>query len=35
MEKSAERKWGQDKGWIGYRDSVGVLIPGVGKGKVA
>lgn len=35
LEKSAEKKWGQDKEWVKYRDNVGVLIPGIGKGKVA
>lgn len=33
LEKSAEKKWGQDPDWVKYRDEVGVLIPGLGKGK--
>jgi steroid 5-alpha reductase family enzyme len=33
LEKSAEKKWGQDEDWAKYRDDVGVLIPGIGKGK--
>jgi hypothetical protein len=35
LEKSAEKKWGNEADWARYRDSTGVLIPGVGKGKVA
>jgi hypothetical protein len=35
LEKSAEKKWGNEEDWGRYRDSTGVLIPGVGKGKVA
>jgi hypothetical protein len=35
LEKSAEKKWGNEEDWARYRDSTGVLIPGVGKGKVA
>lgn len=35
LEKSAEKKWGNEEDWARYRDSTGVLIPEVGKGKVA
>jgi len=35
LEKSAEKKWGNEEDWGRYRDNTGVLIPGVGKGKVA
>jgi steroid 5-alpha reductase family enzyme len=35
LEKSAEQKWSNEEDWGRYRDSTGVLIPGVGKGKVA
>lgn len=36
LEKSAEKKWGdKDKEWVKYREGTGVLIPGLGKGKVA
>jgi len=35
LEKSAEKKWGNDEDWAKYREEVGVLIPGIGKGKVA
>ena len=35
LEKSAEKKWGKEQDWAKYRDTTGVLIPGIGKGKVA
>ncbi|ORY27628.1 hypothetical protein BCR39DRAFT_537492 [Naematelia encephala] len=34
LEQSAEKKWGDDVAWKKYRDTVGVLIPGIGTGRV-
>lgn len=33
LEKSAEKKWGDSVEWKKYRENVGVLFPGIGKGK--
>jgi len=35
LEQSAEKRFGKEPEWRKYADSTGVLIPGVGKGKVA
>ena len=32
LETKAEEKWGKDADWQAYRNSTGVLFPGIGKG---